>query len=59
MNENEPRFLIKIPRWIIIAFWVILIAGFGVIYWFYPSLYNQMRQVSYQNTPYVDTPLKP
>lgn len=49
----------RVRRSTVIIFWLIVIAIFLGIYFFAPSLYNQMRQVSYQNTPYVDTPLHP
>lgn len=50
---------IPIRRSTIIIFWLVILAIFGGIYFFAPSLYHQMRQTSYQNTPYVDTPMKP
>lgn len=56
MGHDEFRF--RISRWVIIIFWVAALAIFFGIYFFAPSLFNEMRQVSYQNTPYVDTPLK-
>ncbi len=49
----------RIRRSTVITFWLVILAIFLGIYFFAPSLFNQMRQVSYQNTPYVDTPLKP
>lgn len=42
-----------------IIFWLVVLAIFLGIYFFAPSLFNRIRQVSYQNTPYVDTPLHP
>jgi uncharacterized protein YpmB len=52
-------FQFRVRRSTIIIFWILVLAIFLSIYFFFPSLFNQMRQVSYQNTPYVDTPLKP
>lgn len=46
----------RVRRSTVIIFWLIILAIFLGIYFFYPSLYNQMRQVSYQSTPYVNTP---
>lgn len=57
MQNNGFQF--RIRRSTIILFWLCVLAIFLGIYFFAPSLFNQMRQVSYQNTPYVDTPIKP
>ncbi len=48
----------RIRRSTVIIFWLVVLAIFLSIYFFAPSLYNQMRQVSYQKTPYVDTPVR-
>ena len=52
-------FQFRVKHSTIIIFWLMVLMVFLGIYLFVPSLFNQMRQVSYQNTPYVDTPLKP
>lgn len=57
MQNNGFQFRVK--RSTVILFWLSVLAIFLGIYFFAPSLFNQMRQVSYQNTPYVDTPMKP
>lgn len=51
-------FQFRVRKSTILIFWLVILAIFLSIYFFAPSLFNQMRQVSYQNTPYVDTPLK-
>jgi hypothetical protein len=56
MRNDWLQFRVKHST--IIIFWLAVLAIFLSIYFFAPSLFNQMRQVSYQNTPYVDTPLK-
>lgn len=56
MGKDWLQFRIK--RSTVIIFWLLVLVIFLSIYFFAPSLFNQMRQVSYQNTPYVDTPLK-
>lgn len=57
MRDEWIRF--RIRRSTVIIFWLLVLAIFLGIYFFAPSLYNQMRQVSYQNTPYVNTPMGP
>lgn len=57
MRGEWPKF--RVRRSTVIIFWVAVILILLSVYFFYPSLYNQMRQVSYQNTPFVDTPLHP
>jgi uncharacterized membrane protein affecting hemolysin expression len=57
MRDDWLRF--RVRRSTVIIFWLLIVAIFLGIYFFAPSLFNQMRQVSYQNTPYVDTPLRP
>lgn len=52
-------FLFRIRRSTVIIFWLVVLAIFLGIYFFAPSLYNQMRQVSYQNTPFVNPPINP
>lgn len=52
-------FKVPIRRSTVLLFWVTVIAVFLLIYFFAPSLFNQMRQVTYQNTPYVNTPIQP
>ena len=56
---QNDGFQFRVSRLTIIIFWVIVLAIFLGIYLFAPSLFNQMQQASYQNTPYVDTPLSP
>ncbi|WP_154017869.1 hypothetical protein [Candidatus Protochlamydia phocaeensis] len=56
---KNQLFSFQVNRWVVILFWIGVLAIFLVIYFFYPSLFNQMRQVSYQDTPYVDTPRNP
>lgn len=56
---QDEWFKFRVRRSTVIIFWLLVLAIFLGIYFLAPSLYNQMRQVSYQNTPYVDTPLKP
>lgn len=48
----------RIRRSTIVIFWLSVLVIFLAIYFFAPSLINQMRQATYQNTPYVDTPLR-
>lgn len=40
----------------IILFWLVILGIFLGIAIFFPSLINRMRQTSYQETPYVNTP---
>lgn len=49
----------RVRRSTVIIFWLVIFTILLGIYFFSPSLYNRMRQVSYQNTPFVDTPLHP
>lgn len=49
-------FRTSIRRSTVIIFWLVVLAIFAGIYFFAPSIFNQMRQATYQNTPYVDTP---
>lgn len=56
MKDEWIRF--RIRRSTILIFWFLVVAIFIGIYFFFPSIFNQMRQVTYQNTPYVDTPIK-
>lgn len=56
---RKERFKFHMRRSTILIFWLIVLAIFLGIYFFNPSLFNQMRQFSYQKTPFVDTPLKP
>jgi len=57
MQNNWFQF--RVNRTVILVFWSIVLAIFLGIYLFAPSIFNQMRQVSYQNTPFVDTPMRP
>ncbi len=57
MRDDWLRF--RIRRSTVIIFWLLVLVIFLGIYFFAPSLYNQMRQASYQSTPYVDTPGSP
>lgn len=57
MQDDWLKF--RVRRSTVIIFWLAVLGIFLGIYFFFPSLFNQMRQVSYQNTPFVDTPLKP
>ncbi len=52
-------FKFQIRRSTVLVFWLLVLLIFLGIFFFYPSLFNQMRQATYQNTPYVDTPLHP
>ena len=54
MSGNFFEF--RISRTIVIVFWLIVIGVFLGIYFFKPSLFYQMQQATYQNTPYVNTP---
>lgn len=56
---SNDWFQFKVRRSTVILFWLFVIVIFLGIYFFAPSIFNQMRQVSYQNTPYVDTPQGP
>lgn len=53
--KNE-WFRVRINRSTVIIFWLIVLIIFLGIYFFRPTLFNQMRQTTYQNTPFVDTP---
>lgn len=44
---------------VIIIFWVTVLAILLGIYFFAPSVFNQMRQASYQDTPYINLPNSP
>lgn len=57
MAMAKDWFQFRIRRSTIIIFWMIVLIIFLIIYFFFPSLFNQMRQSSYQETPYVNTPL--
>ncbi len=52
-------FTTPINRRVVIIFWLVVLVVFLSIYFFAPSVYNQMRQESYQDTPFVDTPSSP
>ncbi|CUI17334.1 putative secreted protein [Candidatus Protochlamydia naegleriophila] len=43
----------------LILFWLAILLTFLVIYFFFPSLFNQMRESSYQDTPYINLPGSP
>lgn len=49
-------FLFRMSRLAVLIFWILVAATFLLIYLFAPSLFNEMRQASYQSTPYVNTP---
>ena len=57
MRYDWLRF--RVRRSTVIIFWLLVLILFLGIYLFRPSIFNQMRQASYQNTPFVDTPLHP
>lgn len=57
MQNDWFRF--RVRRSTVIIFWLLVLILFLGIYFFSPSIFNQMRQVSYQKTPFVDTPLHP
>ena len=57
MRNEWMKFRVK--RSTVVIFWLTILTIFLIIYLFFPSLFHQMRQVSYQNTPYVDTPMRP
>lgn len=49
-------FKISVRRSTVLIFWLLVLLIFAIIYFFAPSLFNQMQQTTYQNTPYVNTP---
>jgi len=54
---GSDRFGFRISKYAVLIFWVIILLVFLGIYFFNPSLLNRMRQASYQETPFVNTPL--
>lgn len=53
---KNGRIKIKISRWKVIVFWALVISILVGIYFFQPGLINRMRQTTYQETPFVNTP---
>lgn len=53
---KKSFFEFRISRRGVIVFWLLIISVFLGIYFFKPSLFYQMQQATYQNTPYVNTP---
>ena len=51
-------FLFRMSPRAVLIFWLIVVTTFVVIYFFAPSLFNEMRQAAYQNTPFVNTPVE-
>lgn len=54
----SPSFL-KMTHRKLILFWLVIVLTFLAIYFFFPSLFNQMRESSYQDTPYINLPGSP
>ncbi|MBS4163868.1 Uncharacterized protein PRO82_001174 [Candidatus Protochlamydia amoebophila] len=54
-----PLFSFKMSRLALIIFWFIIGLIFLGIYAFDSTLFNKMRQVSYQDTPYINLPSGP
>jgi hypothetical protein len=56
--KNE-WFTIQVKTSTVIIFWIMVLCFFAGVYFFVPSLMNRFRQTEYQNTPFVNTPLRP
>lgn len=55
---KKEWFNVKISYGTIFIFWFLVALIFLYVIFYNPSLFNQMQQASYTQTPYVNTPLR-